>query len=152
MVQIELRGMQVKDVVDVAYIDQLCNVSAWTEPLFLQELELPYSIHLVALVEHKIVGFVIAWALHDILQILELAVDPSFRRQGIASKLLVELFDIARQKQCKTAELELRENNAIARQLYRNLGFKAVGKRAQFYHNPDGSRTDAILMNYTICH
>ena len=62
-------------------------------------------------------------------EILNIAVSPAFRRTGIATKLI-------RRLGFGTVFLEVRQSNAAARALYRNLGFEDVGCRHQYYENP----------------
>ena len=64
-------------------------------------------------------------------EILNLAVAPRFRRQGIAAQLL-------RQELSRRAVfyLEVRESNAAARALYGKFGFKEISRRTGYYRNP----------------
>jgi ribosomal-protein-alanine N-acetyltransferase len=65
-------------------------------------------------------------------EILNLAVDPSARRRGVARRLL----------QAELAQrpgewfLEVRESNGGAIQLYEAMGFKPAGRRESYYRNP----------------
>jgi ribosomal protein S18 acetylase RimI-like enzyme len=87
----------------------------------------------VALLEGRIAGFVVSRHIADQeREILNVAVDPEFRRLGIASELLQT--EIARYT--GTHFLEVRESNAAARQLYERLGFQVVGARPEYYENP----------------
>jgi ribosomal-protein-alanine N-acetyltransferase len=65
-------------------------------------------------------------------EILNLAVDLSARRRGVARRLL--------QSELAQAQgqwfLEVRGSNRAAIQLYETLGFKAVGRREAYYRNP----------------
>ncbi|MBV8553125.1 MAG: ribosomal protein S18-alanine N-acetyltransferase [Acidobacteriaceae bacterium] len=71
-------------------------------------------------------------------EILNVAVAPSFRRNGIATLLLKhELqFDAVH-------FLEVRESNAAAQALYRKLGFVAIARRPKYYERPEET---AIVM------
>jgi ribosomal-protein-alanine N-acetyltransferase len=64
-------------------------------------------------------------------EILNVAVAPSFRRRGIATRLIT-------QELTRSGEtfLEVRESNAVARKLYRKLGFVEVGQRPEYYGSP----------------
>lgn len=62
-------------------------------------------------------------------EILNLAVDPPFRRRGVARNLLSGLAS-------RTVFLEVRESNHAARGLYRAAGFLEVGTRRNYYQNP----------------
>jgi [ribosomal protein S18]-alanine N-acetyltransferase len=74
----------------------------------------------------------------DEAEILNLAVDPDYRRRGLARKLLAAAF-----RQPRTFFLEVRQSNTAAQSLYRSLGFTECGRRPGYYRNPD---EDAVLM------
>ena len=65
-------------------------------------------------------------------EILNLAVDLSFRRQGVASTLLRRTMAAYRGE----VFLEVRESNHAARNLYQKLGFSEVGRRPEYYDHP----------------
>ena len=64
-------------------------------------------------------------------EILNLAVDPSRRRSGIASALLRHTL-----RGPAVSFLEVRESNIGARNLYRKFGFVEVGRRPEYYESP----------------
>lgn len=68
-------------------------------------------------------------------------VDPRCRRSGVATVLLKELLELAKERRCKQATLEVAASNAAALALYRRLGFSTLGKRRRYYRNGD----DALL-------
>jgi ribosomal protein S18 acetylase RimI-like enzyme/glycosyltransferase involved in cell wall biosynthesis len=65
-------------------------------------------------------------------EILNIAVNPEFRRLGVATEL------IRRELAEHPGEhfLEVRESNQPARDLYHHLGFREVGVRPGYYENP----------------
>jgi [ribosomal protein S18]-alanine N-acetyltransferase len=92
---------------------------------------------LVAESGNTVVGFLLWRAVAaDEAEILNLAVQPEFRRQGIALELLngVSLPRIF---------LEVRESNHAARALYLRAGFEECGHRRRYYDNPS---EDGIVM------
>ena len=70
------------------------------------------------------------------VEILNVAVDPGFRGQGVATALIESL-------QAAQVFLEVRESNTTAIGLYRRIGFEEAGKRKEYYDNPT---EDAIVM------
>jgi ribosomal-protein-alanine N-acetyltransferase len=80
----------------------------------------------------------------DETEILNLAVDPAFRRRGIG-RLLV---DSIRLQAGGTVYLEVRESNQGARKFYERLGFQVVTLRPLYY--PD-SLEAAIVMKFHSC-
>jgi len=92
---------------------------------------------LVAQCEGAVAGF-LAWRITapDEAEILNLAVSPSFRRQGAAQALIRAL-------SLPNLFLEVRESNFPARSLYRKAGFAEAGVRFGYYSHPTES---AIVM------
>src|ERR1017187_456694 len=100
---------------------------------------------LVATGETGVVGFVAARPVADQeFEILNLAVAPGFRRQGIARELLGALFHDYQ----GTFFLEVRESNHAARACYKSLGFQLVTRRPNYYESPPEA---AIVMKFHSC-
>jgi ribosomal protein S18 acetylase RimI-like enzyme len=70
--------------------------------------------------------------------ILTVDIAPSYRRRGIAQKLLREIEAIFKEKGVKECRLEVREDNAAALNLYQKLGYKKVGKLEKYYGDAHG--------------
>lgn len=77
-------------------------------------------------------------------EILNLAVPPSSRRQGVARQLLRDVLERHRGE----FFLEVRESNAPARTFYEKAGFRLVTRRSQYYSNPVEA---AIVMKLFSC-
>jgi ribosomal-protein-alanine acetyltransferase len=100
---------------------------------------------LVALGEAGVVGFVAARPVAEReFEILNLAVAPEFRRQGVARNLLRALFHDYH----GTFFLEVRESNQAAQVCYKSLGFQLVAYRPGYYENPPEA---AIVMKFHSC-
>jgi ribosomal-protein-alanine N-acetyltransferase len=76
-------------------------------------------------------------------EILNLAVDPEWRRKGVAKALLDHQLAHG-----GVHFLEVRESNRVARKLYENMGFEVIGTRQNYYSNPEES---AIVMRWKWC-
>jgi ribosomal-protein-alanine N-acetyltransferase len=100
------------------------------------------AIGLAARVNGEIAGFAIGRI--DIVRntpfrhILTVDIAPSYRRKGIAQKLLREIEDIFKEKGVKECCLEVREDNAAALNLYQKLGCNKVGKLEKYYGGAHG--------------
>ncbi len=90
-----------------------------------------------------LVGYLLAWSVAGETEILEVAVDPSMRRQGIGKALLQRLVAEARGTGDCRLLLELRASNSGALALYKGMGFEECGQRRNYYKNPT---EDAVLM------
>lgn len=71
-------------------------------------------------------------------EILNMAVDPAFRRRGIGRRLLEPILR-------GEVFLEVRESNTGAQALYISLGFQVAGRRRRYYTDPP---EDAIVMRF----
>jgi ribosomal protein S18 acetylase RimI-like enzyme len=60
------------------------------------------------------------------------AVDPEWRRRGIARQLLQAAIDLARDQDADWISLQVRSDNTGAHDLYRSLGFESVGETIYF--------------------
>ena len=79
------------------------------------------------------------------LQINGLAVDPAYRRRGIARALLDAAIDESRSRGARRLTLRVFAPNAAARALYDAAGFEVEGVlRAEFFL--EGSYVDDVLM------
>ena len=59
----------------------------------------------------------------------EVAVDPEWRRRGVATTLMTAVEDLARGRGCRVASLWVTLDNAAARALYEGRGFREVRRR-----------------------
>jgi len=100
---------------------------------------------LVALCNNRVAGFIVARRVaEDESEILNLAVDPVHRRQGVARRLVDEI----RLHYSGAQFLEVRVSNSGARAFYKSLGFQEVTIRPQYYADPLES---AIVMKFHSC-
>lgn len=95
-------------------------------------------------------GFLLAQIVVDEAEILSLAVDPAFQRQGEARALLARLDAEASARGVTSLHLEVAAENAPARAFYDAQGFAEIGLRRGYYRGPDGSRGDAVLMKRAV--
>jgi [ribosomal protein S18]-alanine N-acetyltransferase len=101
---------------------------------------------LVAVNESDIVGFLVSRRVGpDEREILNLAVIPSYRRRGVARRMLQEELE----RSTGSCFLEVRESNSAAANLYKQLGFTPVGRRERYYQDPLEA---AIVMRIISCY
>ena len=88
-------------------------------------------------------GFVLSRGAADEEELLLLAVDPRYRRQGIGGILIERFAAEAGERGAKRLFLEMREGNS-AESLYRRHGFARVGRRRAYYRRGTGAPLDAM--------
>ncbi len=139
--------MKKEDIDQVMSIEQASFSMPWSRNLFLSEFRSPgISTLMVALADgpvRTVGGYIVIWLVGDEMHILNLAVTPSMRRQGIARKLVLAAIKRADQKGAKRAFLEVRASNAAAQKLYLDLGFTGTSLRRDYY---DAPVEDAVIM------
>lgn len=95
--------------------------------------------------EQTLLAYISFYQLTEEIEILNLAVAPQARRQGLAYKLLNSLLQAAVKMGIQKIALEVRAKNQPAIALYKKCGFKYAGRRPKYY--PDTGE-DALI--YTI--
>ena len=113
----------------------------WSLAMFMLELSKPSSVCLVARSSKKLVGYLVCSLYGDAWHLMNVSVDPGYRRLGIASELLKALFDQTGDEAQYT--LEVRPSNTAAIVLYQRHGFNAVGRRTRYYQD---NGEDAVIM------
>ncbi len=95
-----------------------------------------YSKVLVYEKNSKVVGFLTATILYDTCDILDVVVEPLYRRENIASNLIAYLISECGEN-LKLMTLEVATHNIPALKLYEKFGFEIVYKREHYYKNDD---------------
>ena len=136
------------DELDLLYeIETKSYSNPWPLDAFKRELKLPFSRILIArnndVVGPPMLGYVVVWIIRGEAHILNLAVHPDARRQGVASTLLNSAIEAARAQSADILYLEVRRSNDGAQKLYDGFGFRQVGVRPRYYED---NREDALVM------
>ena len=137
-------ALAIQPVTSVDQIDQVLAIeeasfsNPWTREMYLAELENQgvSFCYLAYDAEERPIGFCSFWRVLDELHINNLAVDPAWRRCGIASALLTFVLEQAAAEGAIRATLEVRRSNDPARRLYERFGFAFAGVRTAYYREP----------------
>jgi ribosomal-protein-alanine N-acetyltransferase len=146
---VRIEPMTVSDLPEVLCIEAVSFGLPWTQDMFERELgrgtlsELLVARALEGGTPPPLVGYLCAWVVTDELHINNLAVDPRWRRRGVAATLLRAALDRGRARQTRRAFLEVRASNLGAQALYEKLGFAPTGIRKRYYTHPI---EDAVIM------
>jgi ribosomal-protein-alanine acetyltransferase len=134
--RLQVRRATPEDLGRIAEIQHACPKAAWWEPSSYLTFEC------IVATRDAVVGFL---ASHQTApgerEILNLAVDPAHRGCGIGLRLLEAELDRGKTEWF----LEVRESNTTAIRLYESGGFRAVGRRENYYNNPVET---AIVMRF----
>lgn len=138
-----LLPMLPEHVAQVAQIERQCFSLPWTEACIEKELTNSLSLWLVAVDGHAVVGYIGSQSVLGEGDVMNLAVEPGYRRKGIASMLLDGLQQALREKEVYSLTLEVRASNEAAIDLYHKHGYIQVGRRPNYYHRP---KEDALIL------
>ncbi len=142
-VAIDVRPLSLAHLSEIDEIEQRAYVTPWSRTMFASELAKPSSVCLGAFEGEQLVGYIINSRYVDAWHVMNVAVDPSVRRRGIATRLLERLFELTSDDGGRGYTLEVRVSNTGAISLYERLGFERRGVRRGYYTD---NREDAVIM------
>jgi ribosomal-protein-alanine N-acetyltransferase len=128
------------DLDAIAAIQSASPEAAQWEPVDYFQYDLQVSV-----VDGHVAGFLVARTLAlGESEILNLAVAPEHRRQGIARSLVKTWLSGV----TGDVFLEVRASNEAAQKFYKSLGFQVVSVRSEYYSSPAET---AIVMKFHSC-
>lgn len=139
-----LRPMCEADLVQVIEVEEASYEFPWTLGIFRDCMRVGYDCYVYDGPSGPIGHGVMSVAAGE-CHLLNICVHPDWQRRGLGRQLVEFLLEIARQKNVRTAILEVRTSNTAAHRLYTNLGFNEVGVRQNYYPAREG-REDAIIL------
>jgi ribosomal-protein-alanine N-acetyltransferase len=146
MTAVEIRRLTLQDLNEIERIEVDVYPTPWSRSMFAGELAKPSSLSLGAFDAQpvgRLIAYLIVSRYVDAWHIMNLAVDREHRRQGVASRLLDELFELTVGDSRRGYTLEVRISNTTAIALYERFGFEASGVRRGYYTD---NREDALIM------
>lgn len=140
---ISIVKMESCHVAQIAELEKLCFSEPWSENSVATELTNPLSAWLVAMDGQTLAGYVGSQSVMGESDMMNIAVNPQYRRQGVAQALVQELTALLKENGNQSLTLEVRVSNARAIALYEKLGFMQVGRRPNYYRSP---KEDALIL------
>jgi [ribosomal protein S18]-alanine N-acetyltransferase len=146
---VQLRSYESRDLAGLHQLDRVC----FSRDIAYSRAELQYFLNhpscscwVAEHPENKLAGFVIVEREtregRPVGHIVTLDVDPGERRRGLGTLLMHAAEEQMKQEGVAVIRLEVAENNAVAREFYRGLGFVTRGRIARYY----GGSTDAEIL------
>ncbi len=143
--RVGLRPATLHDLDGIMAIEQISFSAPWPRTAFAEEIEgRSWSRVIVAEENDRVVGFIVYWIITTELHLLNLAIDPQWRRRGIASSLVEHLVERGRKERRTEILLEVRITNRSARDLYHRFGFRKLAVRPGYYTD---NGEDALVMS-----
>jgi len=142
---LEIRRLTYADLPAVIALERRAFPTPWSLAMFVLELSKPSGICLAAMRDERLAGYLICSRYDRVWHIMNVAVDPDHRRQGLATALLNRLLERVADGGGEDARftLEVRRSNGGAIELYERFGFKVAGLRRRYYQD---NGEDALVM------
>jgi ribosomal-protein-alanine N-acetyltransferase len=137
------------DASAVTDVHQRSFTRPWTVVDFIRFANAPECHGVVAWRDGAVTGFIVINIAGGDAEILTIAIDPAWRRQGVARSLLIRAMEDAASRGAEALFLEVGVRNDAAHELYKRLGFTRTGRRPKYYTTPDGPE-DAIVMKRSL--
>lgn len=145
--KIHVRWLIRSDMPDVLAIERESFARAWNDEDFLTCLRTRNVIGMVVENSGGVAGFMVYEILKDRLRILNFAVHPDERRQGIGTAMTNRLIEKLSQQRRTRIQLFLRESNLVGQLFCRSLGFKAINVIREHYAD---TNEDGYVMQYRV--
>jgi ribosomal-protein-alanine N-acetyltransferase len=142
---VQIRRLSYPDLPQVIAIERRAFPTPWSLAMFVLELSKSSGICLAALApgeRRSLLGYLICSRYDTVWHIMNIAVDPSRQREGIATELLAGLYERVDDHAARYT-LEVRQSNQPAIHLYEREGFRAAGLRRRYYQD---NGEDALIM------
>ncbi len=138
-----LRQITEDDFPQLLTIEEDTQPVPWTLAAFMRCWEAGYPGWVL---EHdkRILGFALISVGAGECHILNICITPDFQHQGLGRNLMIYCMQWAMQKGAQVVYLEVRRSNANAIRLYRNMNFKLIGERKNYYPMAKGAE-DALI-------
>ena len=141
-----LRGVLSDQAADLARVHAAAFEHAWSGEEIAQLLDSSGGFALMVEGAGGPVAFILCRAIAGEAEILTIAVDPAFRRQGLARALVEAAAAAARLAGAEAMFLEVADDNVAALGLYEAVGFARAGLRRGYYDRGPQGCVDALVM------
>ena len=143
-VPVGTRTMVHDDLAQVSDIERRSYDFPWSHGVFRDCLLAGYTC-IVLDRNDTVAGYGILSVAAGEAHVLNICVDPDYRRLGYGDRLLDELLARARAASVKEVFLEVRPSNVNALSLYRKKGFRQIAQRRAYYQARSGREDAAVL-------
>lgn len=135
---------------DAAALHAQCFADPWSAASIAGLVSSPNVLALAYEDESALVAFALFQSAAGDAELLTIATAPDRQGEGLAGRLIEAAIRALAEAGNTRLNLEVAEDNAPARSLYRRLGFAADGRRAKYYKSGRDVPVDAILMSLPI--
>jgi ribosomal-protein-alanine N-acetyltransferase len=133
-----------EDDLDNIFSIECEGLSLWNRKQFSDELDITFSITIVAEKKGIICGFAVIWIVTDEIQLHNISVRKDSRRSGIGMALL-NYISLLKKNEMKKISIEANEKNLSALKFYEKMGFIRNGIRNKYYGSDSAILMELVL-------
>ena len=142
MDNIIISKMKDEDIEEALLTEQSHNIHILSKNILKEDIKNKNYNYLVAKNNNgKIIGYIGISYVLDSADIISIVVHKDYTQKGIATLLLQEIFEFAKENNIQKIMLEVRRSNIPAQKLYEKHGFKQIAIRNNYYDNTE----DALI-------
>jgi len=141
------------EIPPVLSIEERNSDDPWSQLQFTTSIENSNNLCCCLSLDGKTIGYLIAMLAVNTADILNIGIDPDFKRQGYGRGLLNHLIEELRKRNIGEILLEVRVGNNSAIQFYKKQGFEEISVRKNYYTKNSknkSNREDGIIMSLKI--
>ncbi len=137
---LEIELVTTEDLDALLSIEEASFPEPWSRDLLRGEIEMGRTRRYTkAVVDEVIAGYLGLLYVDDEIHVTTLATTPGFRRQHVATRLLLDGIDASLARGARHLTLEVAASNDHAQALYRRFGLAPVGVRKRYYANGENA-------------
>ena len=135
--------MRFEDIDQIYDIEQRVFPNPWPRFFFEKDLQNGNVVAFVIENNGEVIGYSIGLCGERELHITNIAVAVGYQRRGNGQRLVCEMENVAIERGCTFAYLEVRTKNVAAINMYKNLGYDILHTQKRYYIDGD----DAYVMH-----
>ena len=139
----DIRRAYPEDAAAIAEMEKNIFGDPWSESDVVSYINSKIGMCYTALEGGEPIGYIIGQRIPPEAEVYRIAVREDKRRNQVGNLLLTYALEAEGDRGVTTVFLEVRSQNAAAREFYRYIGFNEVGFRDNYYQNPND---DAVVM------
>ena len=150
---ISFKKLTTIEIPSVISIEELNSDYPWSQGQFTTSIKNSNNLCYSLSFNGRTIGYLIALLAGDTADILNIGIDPDFKRQGQGTALLNHLIEELKKRNIGEIFLEVRAGNKSAIQFYKRQGFEEISVRKNYYtknSKNQSHREDGIIMRINI--
>lgn len=121
----------------ISGLEKLCFEHSISPAVLFENICVSNYPHFVIKLDEDIIGYGGMYIVIDEAYIINICVHPDYRGRGYGKQLLTAMISEAKRLGAQRMTLEVRASNAVAIELYKDMGFNIEAVRPKYYVNED---------------